>query len=263
MGWPYKQKPPMGWPLDYDSGLVPNVGFWLMNESSGIIVPDLSGNGNTGSTAGWNIPWVSGPHGSTLQFTGGTNNAVTVQHSESLNLSSQVTVVAHFIHDGAGWDTHNTVVAKGAWDDAYGLLVLDTGIARFTAETAAAGDDYVDASNAVSVGEWIHLVGTYDGSALKIYINGVLDNTYVRSGALATNGNDIQFQMGDNNWEWDGRFSFVFIYNRALAASEVSKIYTEPFCMFKDPAELLVNYPWSVGAAGIMTTNAGYWGPTF
>jgi len=47
MGWPYQQKPPMGWPLDYDSSLVPEAGFWLFNEGSGNKVSDLSGMGIT------------------------------------------------------------------------------------------------------------------------------------------------------------------------------------------------------------------------
>ncbi len=30
MGWPYQQKPPMGWPLDYASGLVPEAGLSII-----------------------------------------------------------------------------------------------------------------------------------------------------------------------------------------------------------------------------------------
>ena len=70
MGWSYQQKPPLGWPLDYDSGLVPEAGFWLMNEDSGNKVFDLSGNGNDGTFVGTAPSWTSGKFGSAVLLLG-------------------------------------------------------------------------------------------------------------------------------------------------------------------------------------------------
>jgi hypothetical protein len=56
------------------------------------------------------------------------------------------------------------------------------------------------------------------------------------------------------------------IYNHALSASKRALLYQFPFYGFMNPDEIPVldqYYTVGVGAAGIMTTNSGFWGPTF
>jgi len=75
---------------------------------------------------------------------------------------------------------------------------------------------------------WINVVGTYDGSNVKIYIDGVLKGTASATGNINTN-NTILF-LGDSGF---GGFSSIFngaidevsIYSRGLTQSEVTSIY--------------------------------------
>jgi len=75
---------------------------------------------------------------------------------------------------------------------------------------------------------WINVIGTYDGSNVKIYIDGVLKGTASATGNINTN-NTILF-LGDSGL---GGFSHVFngeidevsIYSRGLTQSEVTSIY--------------------------------------
>jgi hypothetical protein len=51
------------------------------------------------------------------------------------------------------------------------------------------GGAYKSSTNAISEGVWSHAVVTYDGSSIKFYINGVLDNTYSATGNFYTGSN--------------------------------------------------------------------------
>lgn len=77
-----------------------------------------------------------------------------------------------------------------------------------------------------STNTWYNLVGTYDGSNMKIYVNGVEDGTKSESNSLATNSNSLIL----GGWtgaadDFNGKASCMKLYNRALSASEVLQNY--------------------------------------
>jgi hypothetical protein len=80
---------------------------------------------------------------------------------------------------------------------------------------------------------WAHAVCTYNGSAVKIYLNGVLDASRTvdlpldrNTGALVVGGNDKTQWAPDyfHNW-WNGAIDDFRLYNRALTAADVSALY--------------------------------------
>jgi len=77
---------------------------------------------------------------------------------------------------------------------------------------------------------WYHLLGTYDGTALKFYKNGVID-TQVSASALPQSGGEIRIAR---RWDesatnsinfFDGDISIVRVYNRPLSSNEVLQNY--------------------------------------
>lgn len=79
---------------------------------------------------------------------------------------------------------------------------------------------------------WTHAVCTYNGSALKIYLNGVLDASKIinlpldrNTGALVVGGNDKTQWAPDyfHNW-WQGSIDDFRLYNRALTAAQVAAL---------------------------------------
>lgn len=77
----------------------------------------------------------------------------------------------------------------------------------------------------VPVGEWIHLAATYDGQALRVYMNGQLaaetiqPNIDFGTGA----GNILMGQRG--GYYWYGQLMNARVYDRGLSASEVAAVY--------------------------------------
>lgn len=79
------------------------------------------------------------------------------------------------------------------------------------------------ASGALVADEWTHVAGTYDGTNIKFYVNGVLKNTtkWVGSFALGVCNLEIGFQ---DNIYWSGSIDEVAIYNRVLSEAEISEL---------------------------------------
>ena len=235
------------------------VGLWLMNEGSGNIVQDLSGNGNTGTFV--NTPtWVAGKYGQAIELSSGTTDRIEVSTSR-FNLSAGA-IECRFrcglnYDDGLTHDLFDTSVNNDLliWKHSNNTTYLYTdGTHRGNAVYPwASGVDY-------------HVVLNWPSN--ELWINGVLAINGVDA-AIATL--DPTFIYGNHDsatFAWTGQHHYLRIYNRELNASERAQLYREPFCMFeREPIELLVG---SVGAgappsgnAGIMTPNTGFWGPTF
>jgi len=75
---------------------------------------------------------------------------------------------------------------------------------------------------------WYNIVGTYDGSNVKIYIDGVLKGTLSASGNI--NSNAELLMLGDSGYGGfssllNGYLDEVSIYSRGLTQSEVTSIY--------------------------------------
>jgi hypothetical protein len=75
---------------------------------------------------------------------------------------------------------------------------------------------------------WYNVVGTYDGSNVKIYIDGVLKATTSASGNI--NNNTELLMLGDAGYGGfssilNGNLDEVSIYSRGLTQSEVTNIY--------------------------------------
>ncbi len=64
---------------------------------------------------------------------------------------------------------------------------------------------------------------TYDGSYMRIYVNGVLVKTATVTGSIITNSYNIR--IGYHSAHLNGRLSNCAIYNSTLSASEVLQNY--------------------------------------
>ena len=72
------------------------------------------------------------------------------------------------------------------------------------------------------IGEWVHLVGTYDGSSVNLYWNGILVATEPHSGLIYTNNYPVRISGYTTGGEiFDGIIDEFRIYNRALTPTEV------------------------------------------
>jgi Concanavalin A-like lectin/glucanases superfamily len=92
------------------------------------------------------------------------------------------------------------------------------------------GDTWARGSSSLPLNTWSHLAMTYDGSAIRLYVNAVLVASL--GGVVGSMPNStLPLDIGGNNvWgEWfAGRIDEVRIYNRALSQSELQTAMNTP-----------------------------------
>ena len=77
--------------------------------------------------------------------------------------------------------------------------------------------------------QWHHVVGTYDGERMCLYVDGNLGSSKRIRGSIATS--DSMVFIGDNpewpgeGWNWNGLIDDVRIYSYALSPEEVKMLY--------------------------------------
>ena len=80
-----------------------------------------------------------------------------------------------------------------------------------------------------SVGEWFHLSATVDGSEIKIYINGNLQDTTAFDGTITTSTASVVIgaynALTSANFFQDGKIADVRYYDTDLTASQILDIY--------------------------------------
>jgi hypothetical protein len=198
------------------SGLVAAYGF---NETTGTTVSDASGHGNTGSFGAGVGRAAQGRFGGALVFDG--TGFVAIPGSPSLTIGSAMTLEAWVAPSTAqsGW---RTVIQREV--DAYFLNASNDGGALKPAGggTLNGAVTYVTAANALPVNAWSHLALTYDGTALRLYVNGALVTSQARTGAVQTTTTPVRIGGNVPYGEFfQGAIDEVRIYNRALSAAEI------------------------------------------
>jgi endo-beta-N-acetylglucosaminidase D len=111
----------------------------------------------------------------------------------------------------------------------------------------------------LSLNTWYHLAATFDGTAMRIYVNGVLDATLNVNGSVIANA---PFSVGRNyanSRVLDGSIDEVRVWKRALSAAEIA---ANP-CLVSPSAPSLEGY-WqfneATGSVAVDATGHGHLG---
>ena len=203
-------------------GLVASYSF---DENSGVTAQDSSGNNNNGSTNG--TAWTtSGKYGNALSFNGSTNY-VTVNDSNSLDLTNAMTLEAWV--KPVSLSSWRSILLKEKSGNLNYALYANTDSDRPSVEINNGSSNDTRGAAKISTGVWTHLAGTYDGSTLKLYINGNLVSSKSVSGAATTSSNPLRIG-GNTVWGeyFNGLIDEVRIYNKALSQSEIQTDMNTP-----------------------------------
>jgi len=183
---------------------------------------DSSGNGNTATL--YNCPtWQPGGQiEGALEFDG-VNDYLWVGNSSSLQLSSALTIAAWI--KGDGWGTGSdvdTIARKGEVTPVnYQLAIADGKVSLMLDDIDSGGG--LRGNTLLSTVQWYHVAAAWDGSAVRIYVNGILDNDppESRAGTIGTDMRPLYIGGRDGADFFDGIIDDVRIYNRALDPNEI------------------------------------------
>jgi hypothetical protein len=200
------------------------IGYWNLNETSGTIAADASGNGNDGTVSGalWS---TNGQNQGCLTFNG-SNSYVRINRSLSNDFSI------------AFWVRTTATGGAGQWYQGQGLV--DGEVAGPTNDfgTALVGgkfafgtgnpDTTILSASSINDGTWHYCVATRQAASgtISAYVDGVLETTgtggtqalaapaFLRFGSLQTGANFF-----------NGSIDEVKIFNRALGHLEIEAAY--------------------------------------
>ncbi len=204
------------------------VSYWRLGETSGTTAADAQG-GNDGT-------YTNGPRlGQTGLLTcsanksvklDGENDHVAVPDAALIDLTNQFTVEAWVNLDALpGSGTHYIVAKPGAY---YLSVTGTTPTWRFGFEPTLllVGGGEVASATGPTSGETYHVVGTYDGSTLRLYVNGVLAGSTSETDTVVTTANALRIGSYDGTSGFvNGRIDEVAVYSAALTAAQVSDHY--------------------------------------
>jgi hypothetical protein len=101
-----------------------------------------------------------------------------------------------------------------------------TGKVMFRATNSGLTSAEADGNTVLSANTWYSSCGTYDGSNVRIFINGVEDGTAgALTGTMPNNGSNLTIGRRDDGFYFPGKIDDVRIYNRSLSQNEIQQLY--------------------------------------
>ena len=194
------------------------VGHWAMDEGTGPTAFDSSTYGNDGTISG--ASWAAGKLGGGLDFNSATDIVNSGSHS-SLNITGTLTLAAWVNYDTISGYPRIVEKSTGTALDPYGMTLRDNGDVVF-----GIGSDEWTANTNLPANQWHHVAGTYDGTTMRVYVNGGQVASHTRTGGgLYSSTHDVHIGNVDTlNRALDGTLDDVRIYNEALSDAGVETL---------------------------------------
>lgn len=201
------------------------IGYWKFDEGTGDKAMDSSPFRNNGVLQ-FGPQWMEGKLGKALRFNGG-NALVEIPHQDVLKRLDQITLSAWVRllgpADQNGERLWHGIIGTDGWFSGYRLLVRDTDQVILFQLTGKEGHNLISATK-LQADAWHHLVGTYDGKLMKLYINAQKDpNERNRAGAIDPNTSSVY--IGRPQFACNGIIDDVRLYNRSLSGTEIEALY--------------------------------------
>ncbi len=205
------------------SGLVAAYGF---ENGSGSIVSDTSGNGNDGLLV--NGSWASsGAFGGALRLDGSGVGAM-VNDAPSLHLKHEMTLEA-WVKPSAVSEDWRDVLYKG--DNNYLLEATSTsnGVPATGVGFNGDGLGQTYGTEPLASSTWAYLAATYDGSELRLYVDGDEVSSIPETATIRSSANPLEMG-GDRSYGhlFTGLIDEVRIYDVARSVSDIRSDMTQP-----------------------------------
>ena len=203
------------------------VGYWRFENESLGFATDYSGWNNTGTLTNMNNAGnsTSGPttgrFGKAMQFDG-VNDYIDFSLTNFNNPTKEITVSAWVNINQM--KNYNGIIERNNWGVpgaiSWGFVANSSGFIF----SVSNGVTRYNAFGLGSANTWYYLTGTYDGSTVKIYINGVLQpNT--QSVSKLTFDSITYLRVSAAGDVMYGTIDEVQIWNRSLTTNEIAELY--------------------------------------
>ncbi len=225
----------------------PPVGRWKLDENTGIIARDSSGNSNNAAITQGNGGYIFGKFGGAFNFDSSNSRINAGSPSILDNLPANGMSISAWVYPRSqGEGNAGFIVAKNSGTiPTFGWIFQISGTNALTF-TVDGSTDLVRTTNnnAVTTNTWNHVAVSWDGeittaSSVRIYVNGT-EATYATTtdGASRVDDAPSDFFIGNNSTQartFDGLIDDVKVYNYARTPAQILWDYNRgaPFAWYK------------------------------
>lgn len=205
------------------------VGHWKLDDGAGSVAIDSSGAANHGALLN-GVGWGAGTVGGASLHTRILDQHIRIPDSDSLNSIADAFTVSAWVNPAGDTGAYQGIVTRQLGNDHRDqwYLTINAGRPIFSVTTTA-GTVAAPAPALVADGAWVHLAGTYDGTTIRLFVNGLVVATATISGRLADTatpliigGNQNGPLPGTAQEQFNGRIDDVQLFNRALPPVDVA-----------------------------------------
>ena len=200
--------------------------FWRLGETSGTSAADSSGNNHWGTyTGGYTQGQTPGPlsgDATSATLFNGSTGYVTNNDAALNGTFAAISVEA--------WVKTSTSSTSDVVDDSnatgYELQLNANGSYTFYVGNSPTLNATSNATG-YNDGKWHNVVGTYDGTTIKIYVDGVNTGRYLWTGSVPASGSPFYIgrQTSATPQYLNGTVGDVAVYSKALTASQIANHY--------------------------------------
>lgn len=186
---------------------------------------DASGNSLNGTNHG--AVFISdrfGNSNSALKFDG-DDDYVSVNNVPELNFQSSISV-SFWLQANELYYREMYPLSHGNWENRWKVSIGNDRV-RWTLNTTSGIKD-LDSETIIHVQQLYHVVVTYNGADMELYLNGELDAFTNFSGNINTTNIDFTIAKvlpGNNQYNFNGTLDDIRIYNYALTFAEIDELY--------------------------------------
>ena len=206
--------------------------------------------------------YVSGKFGKAFNF-GGTANYISIPSSSvyTMDTTNKLTVSAWvYSNTNSNGAAYTRILGHADTDGSYDLYWDHAwGGATFSIMTEDHQYHWATSPTQLNSGQWYHLVGTYDGENVKLYVGATLVATTPTTGSIHAIESPIT--IGASNLAgsfFSGKIDDVTLWNRALSLSEIKSLYNASTYQYNQTFTLLALTSHTIQAYAISTDGSNY-----
>ena len=196
-----------------------------------------------------------------MDFVAASEQHIEIGDVAPLNITGDQITLSCWVKP-ASFSAEQKIIAK--WSDDGGafsyLLAVDAvgdDKIRFVVNTGSNG--IADGTTSMTVGTWHLMTGTYDGTTVRVYLDGVEDGTTAKTGNISSTTAPVRIGVGSGAFDEqpaDASVEDVRIYDRVLSPDEILTIFNS---RGRDGIALglQARYLLNEGAPGVVASGAG------
>lgn len=201
-------------------------------------------------------------------FHGGTNQYITSATNKWFGITTNFSVsawVRPFNISAQRYMVSNTTSTNPAIVNGFLLYHSNSGQPQFQVRCAGTGAVGSQNATVMVIGNWYHLVGTYDGANVRVYRNGVVGGTAGAGTGILVQSASAAFQTGRTpasaagNY-FQGHIDEVSVWNKTLSDSDIIKLYNDgrPTNLLVNPNYANLQCWWKMGDGDVYPTVKDY-----